>query len=91
VTVIIDSEVTLAQLAVVGTVDSLNGAVTEDPAVFLFVGALVGMFLGGVVGDSANVAADIVSQASALLCGMREDVTVGALFERGEFAHEAHG
>jgi hypothetical protein len=74
----------------IGAVDALHRAVAKDPAVFLLVGALGGMFLGGVVGDPTDVTADVVGRASALLRSVREDVAAGALFEWGELAREAH-
>ena len=69
--VVVDSEVTLARLAVIGAVDALDGAVAEDPAVFLLVGAFGSVFLGGVVGDPTDVAADVVGGAPAFLRRVR--------------------
>ena len=88
--VVVDSEVTLARLSMIGAVNALHQAVAEDPAVLLLVGAFGGVFLGGVVGDSADMAADVVGGAAAFLHHVGENVAAGALFERGELAREAH-
>ena len=75
----------------IGAVDALDWAFAEDPTMFLFVRALVGVFFGGVVGYSTDMAADVLSRSLALLRCMGEYVAAGTLFERDEFAGEAHG
>ena len=87
---IIDGEVSLAQLVVVHTVEALDWAIAHDPAVLLLVGTLVGVFFGCVVGEAADVAANIFGQALTLLHHMGEDMAAGTLLEGDEFTREAH-
>jgi hypothetical protein len=88
--VIVNGKVSLAWLVVVDTVEALDRAVTHDPTVLLLVGALVGMFLGSVVGEATDMAADVFGWVSAFLHHVREDVAVGTLLEGDKFACEAH-
>ena len=87
---IVNGEVTLAWLPVIDTVEALNRAVAEDPAVLSLVGTLVGVFLGGVVWEAADVTADILGWALTFVRRVGEDVTAGALSEGDELAHEAY-